>query len=308
MTDSPRHITVIGAGINGLVAANYLQRAGHQVTVIERSDRVGGACVSESATVNGIRQDYALGASTLGLMQDFVWQETGLSDRLEIWATSHPDLVFFPGQEQPTRLYVDPSDLAREYADKWGERGDVRAYVTDEDRVVRFLQSGYRAGRPPSVEDAVAELGTDLASLWITGSARQLLDHYFTSERTKVHIAMDVSESGPVSVDEPYSAFIIPMMSSGSVFGGGYGFVKGGIWQITREFGKINQEVGVNIELSCTVHEVDTGSCTVHYENSDGAQVLRAAVPVANEVARAQLNHAGYKPLQRILERQLDAG
>ena len=276
MTEPPRHFVVIGAGINGLVAANYLKRAGHQVTVIERSDRVGGACVSESATVNGIRQDYALGASTLGLMQDFVWQETGLSERLQIWATSHPDLVFFPGQEQPTRLYVDPSDLAREYADKWGERGDVRAYVTDEDRVVRFLQSGYRAGRPPSVEDAVAELGTDLASLWITGSARQLLDHYFTSERTKVHIAMDVSESGPVSVDEPYSAFIIPMMSSGSVFGGDYGFVKGGIWQITRELGKINQEVGVNIELSCTVHEVDPGSCTVRYENSDGARVLRA--------------------------------
>jgi ribosomal protein S18 acetylase RimI-like enzyme len=39
-----------------------------------------------------------------------------------------------------------------------------------------------------------------------------------------------------------------------------------------------------------------------------GAQVLRAAVPVANTVARDQLQHAGYRPLQRILERQLDAG
>jgi GNAT superfamily N-acetyltransferase len=39
-----------------------------------------------------------------------------------------------------------------------------------------------------------------------------------------------------------------------------------------------------------------------------GAQVLRAAVPVANSVARDQLQHAGYRPLQRILERQLDAG
>ena len=39
-----------------------------------------------------------------------------------------------------------------------------------------------------------------------------------------------------------------------------------------------------------------------------GAQVLRAAVPVANEAARAQLARAGYLPLQRILERSLDAG
>jgi len=84
-------IAVVGAGINGLVAANYLQRAGHQVTLLERGDRVGGACVAETAVAEGIRQDYALGASTLGLMQEFVWRETGLADRLHIWAPSHPD-------------------------------------------------------------------------------------------------------------------------------------------------------------------------------------------------------------------------
>ncbi len=40
-----------------------------------------------------------------------------------------------------------------------GERGDLAAFKADEDRVVRFLQAGYRAGRPPSVEETVAELG-----------------------------------------------------------------------------------------------------------------------------------------------------
>jgi phytoene dehydrogenase-like protein len=276
VTDPSRHIAVIGAGINGLVAANYLRRGGHQVTVLERSDQVGGACVSEFTLIDGIRQDYALGASTLGLMQDFVWQETGLADRLEIWATAHPDLVFFPGQKEPTRLFTDASQLAREYAEKWGERGDVAAFVSDEERVVRFLQSGYRTGRPPSVDHAVRELGADLTSLWITGSARDLLDHYFTSQRSRTLMAMDVSESGPVSIDEPYSAFILPMMSSGSVFGGNYGFVKGGIWQITRELERINRELGVQLELSCTVHEADARSGTVRYENAGGARALRA--------------------------------
>ncbi len=64
MTKTPQNITVIGACINGLVAANYLVRAGHQVTLLERSDRVGGACVSETVEMQGIQQDYALGAST----------------------------------------------------------------------------------------------------------------------------------------------------------------------------------------------------------------------------------------------------
>ena len=277
VSHSSRHITVIGAGINGLVAANYLQRAGHQVTLLERSHRVGGACVSETATIDGVQQDYALGASTLGLMQDFVWRQTGLANRLNIWATSHPDLVWFPGQTEPTRLFADSPELAREYAGKWGEKGDVAAFFTDEERVIRFLQAGYRSGRPPSVDETISELGAELTSLWITGTARNLLDHYFTSERTKVQMAMDVSESGPVSLDEPCSAFILPMMASGSVFSGGsYGFVKGGIWQITRELGQINQELGVKLVLSCTVHEVDTQSGAIRYETAEESRLIHA--------------------------------
>ena len=276
MTVSSRKITVIGAGINGLVAANYLQRAGHRVTLLERADRVGGACVSETAVIDGIPYDYALGASTLGLMQDFVWRETGLADRLQIWATDHPDLVYFPGQDTPTRLYEDVPGLASELSHSWGEKGDVAAFVADEERVVRFLQSGYRDGRPPCVDDAVTELGADLASLWITGSARNLLDHYFTEDRTKINAAMDVSESGPVSIDEPYSAFIMPMMSSGSVFDGHYGFVRGGIWQITRELERINQELGVEIVLNCVVHEADCYNGIIRLETPSGSYALDA--------------------------------
>ena len=72
MTKTSQSITIIGAGINGLVATNYLARAGPQVTLLERNDQVGGACVSETVVINGIQQDYALGATTLGPMQDFV--------------------------------------------------------------------------------------------------------------------------------------------------------------------------------------------------------------------------------------------
>ncbi len=276
MTKTPQNIIVIGAGINGLVAANYLVRAGHQVTLLERSDQIGGACVSATVEIDGIQQDYPLGATVLGLMQDYVWQETGLADRLQIRAAGKPGLVFFPGSEQPTRTYQESSRLQQEFADQWGERGDLTAFHTDEDRVVRFLQAGYRAGRPPSVEETVAELGADLTALWITGSAKNLLDHYLSSDRTKIVYAMNVTESGPVSLSEPYSAFIIPMMSSGSVFGGYYGFVRGGIWQVTRELGRINQELGVDLVLSCTMHEVDTKTGIVRYENSAGPQTLHS--------------------------------
>jgi phytoene dehydrogenase-like protein len=91
-----------------------------------------------------------------------------------------------------------------------------------------------------------------------------------------MHLAMDVNESGPVSLSEPYSAFIIPIMGSGSVFDGYYGYVRGGIWQITRELGRINQELGVDLVLSCTVHEIDAKTGVVCYENSSGPQILNS--------------------------------
>src|SRR5213594_3592975 len=40
-------VVIVGAGHNGLVAANYLAKAGLRVVVVERSDRVGGACVTD---------------------------------------------------------------------------------------------------------------------------------------------------------------------------------------------------------------------------------------------------------------------
>ena len=259
------HILVIGAGINGLVAANYLRRAGCTVTLVERAERVGGACVPATADVDGISQPYALGASVLGLMQDFVFEETGLAERLQTFVPDHAKFVFFPGDEEPTWIHRDPAALDKELAEKWGEQGEVEAFRADEAAVVHFLQTGYRSAIPPSLSDATAMLGDTLTSLWISGSARQLVDHYFTSERSKMYMAMTITESGPVSLDDPYSAFTLPLMDSGSIFDGYYGFVKGGIWQISSELGAINANLGVTTQLGSWLVDVDTagGRATV---------------------------------------------
>ncbi len=264
-------ILIVGAGINGLVAANYLQRAGCNVTMIERAHRVGGACVSEVAEIDGVAQQYALGASVLGLMQDFVFEDTGLSKRLQAFVPEHPKLVLFPGDREPAWIYRDPAELDRELEAKWGEKGDVEAFREDEARVVSFLQDGYLNAVPPSISDAKNVLGDTLTDLWISGSAKSLLDHYFTSERSKIFMAMTVTESSPVSLGEPYSAFTLPLMDSGSIFGGYYGFVKGGIWRITEELGAINAELGAKTHLSSIVTNVDTTNRQVTFEQ-DGSE------------------------------------
>ena len=101
-------IAIVGGGINGLVAANYLARGGADVTLHERRAHVGGACVSEAVTVDGVDYEFPLGATVLGFMQDFVLEETGLSSRLETWAPPHPKLVHFPGVPEPVYIHRDP--------------------------------------------------------------------------------------------------------------------------------------------------------------------------------------------------------
>ncbi|MEO8637200.1 MAG: FAD-dependent oxidoreductase [Gemmatimonadales bacterium] len=268
------NVVVIGAGINGLVTSHYLRRAGCAVTLLERADRVGGACVSEVATVHGHSQRYALGASVLGLMPDFIFRETGLAERLETFVPTHAKRVYFPSPDASAWIHRDARELDRELRARWGERGDATAFRADEARVVGFLQEGYRTATTPSLAAAREQLGDTLTRLWITGSAVDLLQHYFTAERTRIYMAMTVTESGPVSLHEPYSAFTLPVMDSGSVFEGYYGFVKPGIWRVTEALAEINRAIGVDLQLGAQVERVDPERGVVHYLSGGRTRAL----------------------------------
>ncbi len=258
-------VVVIGAGINGLVAAHYLRKAGCPVTLLERAERAGGACISEVASIDGQTQRYALGASVLGLMPDFIFRETGLAKRLETYVPDLAKRIYFPSKAASAWIHRDPQELDRELKSRWGERGDVAGFRADEVRVVAYLQEGYRTATAPSLATARDRLGDTLTGLWISGSAIDLLNHYFTADHTKIYMGMTVTESGPVSLHEPYSAFTLPVMDSGSVFDGYYGFVKPGIWRVTEELAQINREIGVDIRLGAQVERVDPERGIVHY-------------------------------------------
>ena len=40
-----KRVVIVGGGINGLTAANYLQKQNFDVKILEKNDNIGGACV-----------------------------------------------------------------------------------------------------------------------------------------------------------------------------------------------------------------------------------------------------------------------
>src|SRR3954468_23342948 len=60
----PNRIVIIGSGLDGLIAAYYLARAGHKPLVLERREVIGGACATEEFHP-GFRASLAMSAGSL---------------------------------------------------------------------------------------------------------------------------------------------------------------------------------------------------------------------------------------------------
>tara|TARA_B100001109_G_scaffold213001_1_gene181286 strand:- start:6387 stop:7895 length:1509 start_codon:yes stop_codon:yes gene_type:complete len=264
-----KKVIIVGSGINGLVAANYLVKYGFDVSIIEKKTITGGACIKDSVEIDNKKIDFAYGATVLGMMPDFIFQDTGLSTKVEGYYPKAPKLVYFNDEKSPTKIYQDTVKLEEELYKKWDEKGRVNEFRSDENKVIKFIQRLYKDAISPSISIANDYLGKDLTSLWIKGSAKDLLDHYFSSEKTKLYMGMTVIESGPASIYDPGTAFTIPLMDSGSIYEGYWGFVKTGIWKITENLTEINRKLGVKFYLDSEIQHVDNMSNSVSFSKAN---------------------------------------
>ena len=121
---------VVGAGHNGLTAAALLARAGLAVTVLERRDVVGGACVTEELWP-GVRA--SPGAYTLSLLRPEIVRELCLA-RHGLEVSVHEPGLFAPQPDGRKVVTWSSTERTRAGIEADWSAEDARAYAAFAER------------------------------------------------------------------------------------------------------------------------------------------------------------------------------
>ncbi|MFZ1907608.1 MAG: NAD(P)/FAD-dependent oxidoreductase [Burkholderiales bacterium] len=182
---------VIGAGHNGLACAAYLAKAGEKVLVLERSNRVGGACHTEEATLPGFRHNICSVVHT-HIPTSPVYRELELERHgVRYVYPEHLRGTIFPDHRSIV-MYRDAERMAAELA-RFSIR-DAKTFRQLYDDYAEFIDTTYlplmySPPLAPSLQSAELEKSEEGRTLlqWQASTPVQLLNELFESEEVKVH-------------------------------------------------------------------------------------------------------------------------
>ncbi len=291
---------VIGAGHNGLVAANYLARAGRKTLVLEARGVVGGACVTEEL-IPGSR--WSSCAFIAGLLRPEIIESLELRRfGLELYQGDALSFALFPDGSH-LFLWKEIDRTLREL-ERFNTL-DARAFLDFGLRLQKFagLVTPWLMRSPPSRSQLLAAFERAgeqrLFDEFTLLSVRDLLDRYFEDERVKSFLTF----FGMVSIwggpSTPGTSYVWGHHSWGEFEGqfGQYGFARGGMGAVTQALARSAEHHGAEIRLSARVHRVivERGRCVgvelASGERIDAAQVLSNADPKRSLLGLVEPRH-----------------
>ena len=177
---------IVGAGHNGLVAANYLARAGARVLVLERRHFVGGACITEE-----LFPDFRVSSCSYichmlqgKVIDDLELRKHGLA--------IHPVDPFrfqpFPSGNYMLRWHNEANNTDEVARLSPGDMDGYRRFQDFMSRAAGILHR-YFLEEPPTLAQVTADVrGTADEAVWermLTGNMRDLVEEHFQSPEVR---------------------------------------------------------------------------------------------------------------------------
>jgi phytoene dehydrogenase-like protein len=276
---------IIGAGHNGLVAANYLARAGRRTLVLEARNVVGGACVTEELIPDS---KWSSCAFIAGLLRPEIIAE------LELEAHG---LNLYQSDVLGYSLFDDGSDMFL-WKDLDQTLREIEKYSVSDAK--SFLDFGLKIKRfadlvtpfllkPPPERSEVMEIferagEEELFNEFFLLSTRDLLDRYFESE----HLKGFLNFFGMISIwggpSTPGTAYVYGHHAWGEFKGqfGQFGFARGGMGAISESLARSAKAHGCEIRLESPVdHVLVDGGAARGVVLADGTSI-EAGVVISN--------------------------
>jgi phytoene dehydrogenase-like protein len=259
---------VVGGGHNGLTAAAYLARAGQSVLVLERRERLGGACTLERP-FSDERFVVSPCAYVVGLLDDLVIRELELERRgLRYWMAD-PNLWVPFDDGTAFGQWLDDSRTQANLEQLGVSPRDIEGYWAYEelfDQVRRKLRQGERdtwVGETPTRAEIEELLGGNRAmiDLAFEASIADVLDDHLSDERLKTALfgqGIIGTWGGP---RDPGTASIKLMHFQGDMDGQGplWGYVEGGMGMVSFAIADAAREAGAKLACGVPVSEIVPG-------------------------------------------------
>jgi phytoene dehydrogenase-like protein len=259
---------VVGGGHNGLTAAAYLARAGWSVLVLERRERLGGACTLERPFPDE-RFSVSPCAYVVGLLDQRVIDELQLEQRGYECYVADPNLWVPFDDGTAFGQWLDDAKTQQNLEQLGVAKKDIEGYWAYEhvfDEVRRRLRTGRRdswVGESPSRAEIEELLQGEQTMLDIVfeASIAEVLDEYMDDRRLKDALfgqGVIAAYGGP---KDKGTASIKLMHYQGDLEGRGpvWGYVKGGMGMVSFAIAHAAREAGAQLACGVPVAQVVPG-------------------------------------------------
>lgn len=256
---SSQKIALIGAGPGGLAASLLLAHQGHQVTIYERNDRVGG----RSSIIK--MDEFTFDAGPTFFIYRYVLDEVfkRIGKKLEDYVTLKPieplyDLYF---SNKVFRPYQDHGKMMKEIHRVFpGEENGYQLYLKKEARRLKKLLPVLQLPFHSPFQFLNPKVLSALDEIDLGKSLYQRLKKFFHQDELIYSMAFQAKYLGM----SPWECPSIFSMLSFMEHEYGVYHVMGGLYQLNEAMAKLAIEMGVTMKLSQHVQKLEVENRRIH--------------------------------------------